>query len=96
MLGPLKIMVMLILLITHVSIALASIVIATRGLLRPSRVALKHSYAAVAATLTTGTILVIASRSDVLQSCITGLTYLAAMTVATAITHYRLATERTK
>ena len=87
---------MAILLISHIVIALTSIALAARGLLRPSEKALRQSYVAISATLASGTALVIASHSNLLQSCMTGLTYLVGMTIATAIAQHKLALERTK
>ena len=87
---------MILLLLTHITIALGSLVIAGLGLVRPSETMLKRSYTAIAATLVSGTALTIASHSPILQSCMTGLTYLAIVTAATAFAKYRLVTERTK
>lgn len=87
---------MVVLLISHITIALASISIAAFGLVRPSDKTLRQSYAAIGATLVSGTALVIASHSNILQSCMTGLAYVVGMTVMTAIAQYRLALERTK
>ncbi len=87
---------MVLLLISHITIALVSIALAARGLVRPSNKALQQSYVAIGATLVSGTALVIAAHSNLLQSCMTGLAYVVGMTVATVIIQYRLATERTK
>ncbi len=64
-------------LVTHILIALGSLVFTGLTYLMPSRFKLGVSYVFVAATLASGTWLVVASRSAILSSCMTGLVYLA-------------------
>ena len=87
---------MLVLLLTHILIAFGSIALVTRAVVRPSDNALRQSYSAIGATLASGTVLVLASHSNLVQGCLTGLTYLAAMTVASGAAKYRLALKKTK
>jgi hypothetical protein len=87
---------MIMLLLTHIAIALGSLAIAGIGLVRPSETTLKRTYVAIVATLASGTLLTVASHSPILQSCMTGLAYLSVVTVATAVAKYRLAVERSE
>lgn len=61
------------LLISHIIIALSSVVISGVLLFAPSSLKLKLSYLATGATIATGTVLVINSGTHILQSCIMGL-----------------------
>ncbi len=79
------------LLITHILIALTSVVFSTYMIFVPSLIKLRVSYGMIAATIGTGTYLVIATHSPVLQSCLTGLIYISVVSVGVALTHYRLA-----
>lgn len=73
----------------HVIIALTSIVLATVTFVNPSIKKLATSYGFIVATIGTGTYLILVSSSHILQSCLTGLTYLGVVTVATVATHVR-------
>lgn len=87
---------MIILLITHITIALSSIAIASLGYIRPSHRTLHISYVSIAATLISGTVLIIASQSGMLRSCLTGIAYTAGVTYVSILTRHKLAasTER--
>jgi hypothetical protein len=65
------------LLISHLIIALSSLVAATAAVIYPSYSKLKLSYLLTAATIATGTALVIVTHSPLLSSCLAGLTYTA-------------------
>lgn len=62
--------------ITHVVIAISSILYTGYVYLSPSRAKLRISYFLVALTLATGTYLVYVTQSPILQACISGLVYL--------------------
>ena len=78
------------LIFTHVIIALLGLVQATYGLIAPSRGKLRATYAFTAATFISGTYLVVKLHAPVLQSCESGLAYLALIVAATLAAHYRL------
>jgi hypothetical protein len=84
---------MLILLIIHIIIALAGLVVAAASLFTLSEKMIRSSYALTAGTLATGTILVMMT-GNVLKSCLSGLLYLSAVLVMTAVTKYRLALKK--
>jgi hypothetical protein len=65
------------LILVHVLIALASIAWITYLYLRPSARKFYPAYGLIAATLVSGTYLVISTGSPLLSSCVTGLVYLA-------------------
>ncbi|HKU18030.1 MAG TPA: hypothetical protein VJP80_02040 [Candidatus Saccharimonadales bacterium] len=74
----------------HIFIALASVLTATFSFVRPSKTSIHISSALVAATLLTGTYLVISMRAPLVQACITGIVYLAAVAFGIAGAYYRL------
>jgi hypothetical protein len=78
----------------HVIIALSSIIFTTFVFIKPSETKLKVSYGLIAGTFITGTYLVVSKQAHLLQTCITGLVYLGAMTLAVFAVHYRLARAR--
>jgi len=78
-------------LIIHLICALSSIVITSLTVFRPSKRKLNLSSASVAATLATGTYLVVSTHSDLLSSCLSGLFYLAVTGAGIAAARYRLA-----
>lgn len=87
---------MIILLVSHIIIALSSIAWATYVLLRPSFRKIYVSYGMIGATLATGTVLVVMSSRPILASCLTGLVYAVGMTCVTIAAHVKvkkLATE---
>lgn len=59
----------------HVVVALLSIVIATSVYIRPSKNKFYFSYALVAATIISGTFLILQSPAHMVQSCIMGTLY---------------------
>lgn len=60
----------------HISTALASIVYTTYLYFRPSKHKFYVTYGLIAATLASGIYLVISTHSPLLSSCITGIVYL--------------------
>lgn len=84
---------MLILLITHIIIALGGLAVAAASLFTLSQKMITSSYALTVGTIATGTVLVFMT-GNVLKSCLTGLLYLSAVLVMTAIARYRLAAKR--
>lgn len=84
---------MIMLLITHVSIALASIAIASIGFVKPSFRLLYTSYTFIAATLVSGTLLIIMSQSGMLKSCLMGIAYSLGVTYLSLVTRRKLAVE---
>ena len=81
-------------LITHILIALASLVGATVAWAKPSTTKLHVTYGLIAATLVSGTYLVVSTHANLLSSCETGLIYLAVSVTATVSAHHKLATAR--
>jgi protoheme IX farnesyltransferase len=79
------------LILTHVIIATLGLVQALYGLFSPSRRNLRITYGLTAATFVTGTYLVWHLHTNIMQSCISGLTYLSIILAATVVTHRRLA-----
>lgn len=81
---------MIILLISHIIIALSSIAWASIVAIRPSYQKIYVSYAFIGTTLVSGTALVLLSSRPLLASCLTGLVYVTGMTIATIIAHVRI------
>lgn len=79
------------LLITHVSIAIASIICAAFVLARPSMKGLYINYSMIAATLITGTWLVVSHHIQILSVCAMGLFYTFLMLSASVWIRRRLA-----
>ncbi len=75
----------------HVCIALLSIVSASWAFIRPSRRRIYLSCGLVVGTLLSGTYLVLSLHSPLMQTCETGLTYLAIVSFGIAGAWYRLA-----
>jgi len=78
-------------LLIHLACALASIIITSLTVFRPTKSKLSLSSASVAATLATGTYLVVSTHSNLLSSCLSGLFYLAITGTGIAVASYRLA-----
>lgn len=79
------------LLVTHILIALTSIVWTSLAVVLPSKLKITVSYGFVAATLASGTALVVSTGAHILQACITGLIYTAIVTTGIVIARNRLA-----
>jgi len=78
-------------LLLHITIALASVGLTTYAFFNPSQAKLRISYALVTLTLISGTALVIESQAHMLQACVTGLAYVGAVSVGIAGVRYKLA-----
>lgn len=83
------------LLLTHVLIALGSLAATGLAYLSPSQRKLRISYSLVGLTLVSGTVLVVASHSPLLSSCMTGLAYLAIVIFGIAASRHKLAADKT-
>jgi hypothetical protein len=79
------------LLILHIVIATASLVFTGISYMHPSKNKIGAAYVLVAATLASGTALVLQDHSKLTQSCQTGLAYLAVVTVGILLTQRKLA-----
>lgn len=80
----------------HILIALASVGYSTYAFFSPSQAKLNASYGLVAATLLSGTYLVVATHAALVASCTTGLIYTGAVSILLAAAHYKLAKTPTK
>lgn len=76
-------------LISHIIIALASIVLSAYLMLRPHNSLLKVSYALIGLTLATGTMLIF-TGANVLHTCLNGLIYSLVVAGATEVARRRL------
>lgn len=74
----------------HVIIAFTSIIIASFTFFKPTIKKLITSYGFILATVATGTFLLVTVPSHILQSCVSGLSYLTVVTIATIAAHVRL------
>lgn len=84
------------LLITHIIIALSSILTASWALILPSRFKLRLSIGLVISTIASGTVLVVSTHAPLQQACTTGLLYLAGVSVIIIAASRKLAAVRTK
>lgn len=84
---------MLILLIIHIFIAISGLLVAAISLVKLSNKSIRLSYILTAGTLATGTGLVFMT-GNVLKSCLSGLGYLSAVLIMTAIAKHRLASAK--
>lgn len=78
-------------LLSHIIIALSSLLFTAVVLIAPSKVKLRISYALVALTIASGTLLVVTSHVRILEVCTMGLFYLAIVSVGLVFAHRRLA-----
>jgi hypothetical protein len=75
----------------HVLIALTSVGYSTYAFFSPGQTKLRISYSLVAATLASGTYLVVSTHAALLQSCVTGLLYTGSVSIALASARRKLA-----
>lgn len=78
-------------LVLHILIALTSIVLSGINFARPSAGLLRASYALTAATLASGTYLVVMAPAHLASACVSGLAYLAMVGTATVMARAKLA-----
>jgi hypothetical protein len=83
-------------LVAHIFIALSSLVYTTYVFFAPSESKLKVSYALTAATIGSGTVLVITMPAHLVSACYSGLSYLGIMLVGILGVRYRLAKEEVR
>lgn len=81
------------LLLTHLVIALSSLVFTTYLYVRPSRAKLKVATALVTGTLASGTWLVVSTHAPLLSSCVSGVAYLSIVGVGMMLSVHKLARE---
>lgn len=81
-------------LVLHIVIALTSIAYTTLTYFAPSQNKLRASWSFVALTIASGTWLVISTHGALLQSCITGLVYLVAVTAGIMAARQKFITGR--
>jgi hypothetical protein len=80
-------------LLLHICIALASVGLTTYTFFSPSKSALFASYGLVAATIASGTILIVRNPAHMLEVCTMGLVYVAGVSVGLVFAHRKLAAE---
>jgi hypothetical protein len=78
------------LLMLHILIALTSVIFTGITYLRPTQNKFNGSYGLIAATLISGTVLVVQTGSPLLKSCLTGLLYLGVVLTGTVVAHYKV------
>lgn len=81
-------------LVIHILIALASIASSTYAFLSPSKNRLKVSYGLVAATLASGTFLVVSMHANMVSACMSGLLYLGFVASLLSLANARLAKDK--
>lgn len=79
----------------HVSIAIASILLTSYAYVRPSVSKLRTSYVSIGMTLLSGFYLVWIMPSHMIQACMSGVLYLAVVTAGIVVARHKLA-ERVK
>lgn len=77
-------------LLTHILIAISSIIYTSLLLVHPSRTKLRTSYILIAATLASGTYLTILNPVHMLQTCTTGLVYVVIVSAGVFIARRQL------
>src|ERR1700755_2590582 len=78
-------------LITHIIIALSSLIFTTYMYFAPSKRKFTASYVLIALTLASGTYLVVSTHAQILQSCTAGLLYLAVVIFGVVAAYHKLA-----
>jgi hypothetical protein len=78
-------------LLTHIVIALGSVIYTGFMFLAPTKLKINISYVLLALTIGTGTYLTISTPAHMLQTCITGLSFVVFMLSGIAATKYKLA-----
>jgi len=82
-------------LLTHILIAISSIIYTSLLLIQPSRTKLRTSYTLIAATLVSGTYLTILNPVHMLQTCTTGLIYVVIVSAGVFIARRQLIKRQT-
>lgn len=81
------------LLITHIAIALTSIIYTTYLYFRPAYTKFIPAYWLVGLTIASGTVLVVASGAHILYGCMLGLAYIGAISFVIVVAKRKLAWE---
>jgi hypothetical protein len=87
---------MVMLVLAHVSIALFSIFFSTYTFFVPSKLKIHVGQGLIAATLSSGTYLVISTHSNMLSACMSGLIYLAIVSFAIVSASKKLAIQENR
>jgi len=80
---------MSIFLLTHIIIAVSSLIVASIVFFKPSIKRVGTSYGFIIATVASGTLLLVLNPSNILHTCLSGLGYLTVVTIITIATHVR-------
>jgi multisubunit Na+/H+ antiporter MnhE subunit len=75
----------------HILVALSSVAFTTYLFFSPTQKKFYVSYGLIAATLISGTILVLGTHSNILRTCLTGLFYLGAVSFGIMLAHQKYA-----
>jgi hypothetical protein len=79
-------------LVAHILIALTSVAFATYAFFAPTSRKIATSYGLIAATLVSGTFLVLSTNASMIHACTTGLVYALSVSVVTYAAQRKLAT----
>ena len=83
-------------LIAHILIALTSVAFATYAFFAPTKAKVNTSYGLIAATLLSGTYLVVSTGANMLHACMTGLVYALSVSVVTYAAQRKLVPVRSE
>lgn len=83
-------------LLAHILIAITGVIQASYMLVRPSKKGLHLSYALLALTLTSGTLLVASTGTHILQGCMSGLMYTGFVAIGITRARHVLAKESSR
>ena len=78
------------LLLIHIISAIASLVVTSIALFRPSARKLTACYALASAALISGVSMIATSEASILKSCIAGISYFVVVTVSIAVVHRKV------
>lgn len=78
------------LLVVHISLAVLSLLVSTLTLVAPSARTVRTSGVLAAATLGTGTVLVLETHAALVSACTTGVLYLAVVLAVNSAAYYRM------
>ena len=78
------------LLLIHVLLAITSLIVATSALAAPSLRKIHTNYVVAAATLVSGTYLVLQSHAPLVSACTSGIVYISFVVAMTVAAHIRL------
>jgi hypothetical protein len=77
-------------LLTHIIIALASVLFSSLTFFTPSIKKLAIGYGLILGTIASGTVLIVTASASILHACISGLVYTTIITLVTIATHVRI------